>query len=402
MYRQKCSTVWLGGVGQSEVRGAFVAVFSCCPYTGGEEQAVFTISGFYNEAIVYAERSDVDDLAIAQIKDLLSRPFSRGSTIRIMSDVHSGAGCVIGTTMTIDKSVVPNLVGVDIGCGLVVVRLGDGDLDRAALDAFIRRAIPSGFSVRTTAHPYNDLIDIDALICQSRVDASRARLSLGTLGGGNHFIEVNVDQGGRRYLAIHSGSRHIGLQVATHYQKLASGGERDSLAALTGSAFDDYIHDMQIMQRWADLNRQAMADQIIEALGLAEVERFSTIHNYIDTAAMILRKGAVSARMGERLIIPLNMRDGSLLCVGRGNAAWNYSAPHGAGRLMSRKEAKRTLSLKEYRRVMGDIYTTSVSKATLDESPEAYKSGATILAHIGATVDVIEQIRPIYNYKAAE
>ena len=363
---------------------------------------MFTIKGFYNDAVVYANAGDVDQGAIDQIKDLLSRPFVKGSTIRIMTDVHSGAGCVIGTTMTITDTVVPNLVGVDIGCGLEVVCLSDTAIDLKALDAFIHRAIPAGFKVRQHPHPYNDLIDLEALLAKGSLDLGRGRLSIGTLGGGNHFIELNVDEDSHRYLVVHSGSRHIGLQVATHYQKAAQQGTRDPLAHLEGAHFDAYLHDMQIMQRYADLNRKAIADAILEGLGLTAVDRFSTIHNYIDTDSMILRKGAVSAREGERLIIPLNMRDGSLLCIGKGNAQWNWSAPHGAGRLMSRREAKRVLDLKQFRTMMKGIHTTSVGKATLDESPLAYKPLGQLLQHIGATVEVVDHIQPLYNFKALD
>ena len=367
-----------------------------------KDTSVFTIQGFYNSAVVFASAQDVDQGAIDQIKDLLSREFVKDSKIRIMTDVHSGAGCVIGTTMTIADKVVPNLVGVDIGCGLEVVKLADKEIDLKALDAYIRRAIPSGFKINTKAHSYNDKIDLNRLHAKAHVDLNRARLSLGTLGGGNHFIEINEDEQGERYLVIHSGSRNIGLQVATHYQKRASGKERDPLAYLAGKAMDEYLADMVIMQRFAALNRKAMAQSIIEAMGFVEKDRFTTIHNYIDTDSMILRKGAVSAQKGEILIIPLNMRDGSLLCTGLGNAHWNYSAPHGAGRLMSRTAAKRKLDMRRYRSMMDGIYTTSVSTATLDESPEAYKPYGQLLSHIGETVTVDAQIKPIYNFKAAD
>lgn len=252
---------------------------------------MFTIKGFYNDAVVYAHASDVDQGAIDQIKELLARPFVKDSTIRIMSDVHSGAGCVIGTTMTICDSVVPNLVGVDIGCGLEVVRLAEETIDLAKLDAFIHRTIPAGFKIRDRAHPYNDLIDLTELNARSSLDLPRARLSIGTLGGGNHFIEINTDEDAKCYLVVHSGSRHIGLQVATHYQKIASKGTRDPLAALEGAPCEQYLSDMRLMQRYADLNRKAIADAIIEAFALTVVDRFSTIHNYIDTEEMILRKG---------------------------------------------------------------------------------------------------------------
>ncbi len=361
---------------------------------------MFTIKGFYNSAVVFADPQDVDQGAIDQIKELLSKEFVKGTKIRIMTDVHSGAGCVIGTTMTITDTVVPNLVGVDIGCGLEVVALGDTKIDFAALDNLIKHTIPAGFQINKRPHPYNDKIDLERLRAKKHLDLDRARLSIGTLGGGNHFIEMNIDSRGTRYLVVHSGSRNIGLQVANHYQKLASGKERDPLAYLEGKAFDDYLHDMRLMQHFATINRKAIVQEILDGMGFVEKERFTTIHNYIDTDEMILRKGAVSAQNGERLIIPLNMRDGSLLCTGKGNANWNTSAPHGAGRVMSRREAKRKLDMRAYRSMMQDVYTTSVSKATLDESPEAYKEYELLLAHIGDTVTVDEHIKPIYNFKA--
>lgn len=363
---------------------------------------MFTIKGFYNEAVVFSHATEVDQGAIDQIKDLLSKEFSRGSKIRIMSDVHSGAGSVIGTTMTIVDTVVPNLVGVDIGCGLEVINLGRIELDFKALDDYIQTTIPAGFKIRTHAHPHTDLINIDQLICKREVDLSRGRLSIGTLGGGNHFIELNEGSRGEYYLVIHSGSRNIGLQVATFYQKIASKGGRDPLAHLEGEAFDHYLHDMQIMQHFADVNRKAIGASIIEGMGLSPLESFSTIHNYIDIEQMILRKGAVSAQKGEKLIIPLNMRDGSLLCLGKGNAHWNYSAPHGAGRVLSRREAKRTLEMREYRSMMQGIYTTSVNRGTLDESPLAYKPFEQLINHIGPTVEIIERVKPRYNFKASD
>ncbi|MGI6432618.1 MAG: RtcB family protein [Sphaerochaetaceae bacterium] len=363
---------------------------------------MFTIKGFYNKAVVFSHPTEVDQGAINQIKDLLAKEFCQGSKIRIMSDVHSGAGSVIGTTMTIGDTVVPNLVGVDIGCGLEVVDLGAVKLDFKALDEYIRTSIPAGFKIRTQAHPHNDLIDVDPLICKHAVDLQRSRLSIGTLGGGNHFIEVNEGSEGKLYLVIHSGSRHIGLQVANHYQKIASKGSRDPLAHLEGEAFDHYLHDMQIMQHFADVNRKAMAATIIEGMGLSPLKSFSTIHNYIDLEQMILRKGAVSAQKGEELIIPLNMRDGSLLCQGKGNPNWNFSAPHGAGRILSRREAKRSLHMKQYRTMMQGIYTTSVNKATLDESPLAYKPFEQLIEHIGPAVEIIERIKPRYNFKSAD
>lgn len=356
------------------------------------------IKGHYNSAIVFTDR--VDQSAIDQIKNLCNQEFVKGSKIRIMSDVHSGMGCTIGTTMTIKDTVVPNLVGVDIGCGLEVAQLKETELDLTLLDATIYQSIPSGFNVRRKAHNYNQYIDLKKLHCAKQVDLHRAALSVGTLGGGNHFIEVNRDSKGKLYLVIHSGSRHLGHEVASLYQKRASGKTNDPLAYLSGKDFNHYLHDMKIIQQFAELNRKAMLDELVQQLNLTVVHQFTTIHNYIDTERMILRKGAVSALKGEKLIIPLNMRDGSLLCVGKGNPDWNYSAPHGAGRVLSRRQARQKLNLADYRKSMQGVFTTSVNQSTLDEAPEAYRPSEEILQNITPTVEVLEKLLPIYNFKA--
>lgn len=356
------------------------------------------IKGHYNTAIVYTDT--VDQVAIEQIKDLCNQAFAKESKIRIMSDVHSGMGCTIGTTMTIKDKVVPNLVGVDIGCGLEVAQLKERELDLALLDATIYKNIPFGFNIRRNEHRYNQYIDLEKLHCAKSVDLKRAALSIGTLGGGNHFIEVNRDSQGKLYLVIHSGSRHLGHEVATLYQKRASGTTNNPLAYLSGKDFNHYLHDMKMIQQFAELNRRAMLDELLQQLNLTVVHQFTTIHNYIDTERMILRKGAVSALKGETLIIPLNMRDGSLLCLGKGNPAWNYSAPHGAGRVLSRRQARQKLSLADYRKTMQGVFTTSVNQGTLDEAPEAYRSSEEILHNITPTVEVLEKLLPIYNFKA--
>jgi RNA-splicing ligase RtcB len=285
------------------------------------------------------------------------------------------------------------------------VKLIKKNVDFAKLDALIRREIPSGRDVRTTAHPYAKQINLQELRCAKAVNLERARLSIGTLGGGNHFIELNRNEDGALYLVVHSGSRHIGTEVADYYQKIACKSAvsmpRD-LAYVSGGDFDDYIHDMKLIQRFAVLNRQAMAEVILRGMGWDEAERFTTIHNYIDTDMMILRKGAVSAKKGERLLIPVNMRDGSLICEGKSNAEWNFSAPHGAGRLMSRKAALKNLSMEEYTNGMKGIFTTSVNRHTLDESPMAYKSMDDIVRFIGPTAEITAHIRPLYNFKASE
>ncbi len=369
------------------------------------------VVGKYNRAVVYTDF--VEEGAVSQIQTLCDQEFVKGNKIRIMPDVHSGAGCTIGTTMTVTDKIVPNLVGVDIGCGMEVIRVESRHLELEKLDKLIHSKIPSGFAVRNKAHPYNEEIDLNQLNCKSNVNLSRAILSIGTLGGGNHFIEVNKDRDDRIYVVIHSGSRHLGLETANHYQKQGyeilkkSTDERikqipKSLAYVSADLFHDYLHDMKIIQRFALLNRKAMMNEIVKGMKLKVADSFSTIHNYIDTENMILRKGAVSAQKGERFLIPINMRDGSLVCVGKGNPEWNYSAPHGAGRLMSRTQAKSELTLSQYKKTMEGIYTTCVNKDTLDECPLAYKPVEEIIKNITDTAEVTDLIKPIYNFKAAE
>lgn len=367
------------------------------------------IQGQYNQAKVFAQ--EVEETARAQIKLLCDQPFVQGSEIRVMPDVHAGAGSTIGTTMTITDKVVPNMVGVDIGCGMETIRLKKDFKDFKAFDWLVRSRIPSGFAIRKRPHPYLDKIDLRKLRCreggkndrQLRMD--RAELSLGTLGGGNHFIEINRDEENRLYVVVHSGSRNLGLQVALYYQRLASEQRphlpRD-LAYLEGGSFHDYLHDMRLIQQFAELNRKAMIDEIVRGLQLEYDMDLTTIHNYIDLDSMILRKGAISAKIGEKVLIPMNMRDGSLLCVGLGNRDWNESAPHGAGRIMSRTQARKTLSLRTLHQLMEGIYTSSISHDTLDESPEAYKPMQELLDQIGETVRVLHHLKPLYNFKAKE
>lgn len=397
------------------------------------------VKGKYNSAKIFTDV--VDKASVAQVIELCNQPFTAKSRIRMMPDIHAGAGCTVGTTMTITDKVVPNLVGVDIGCGMETVHLREQHLELQKLDKLIRAKIPSGFSIREKAHRYFDEIDLTELYCYRQINPLRAEKSLGTLGGGNHFIEVDRDDEGGLYLVIHSGSRHLGLEVAAWYQneayqrlnkssksdeaaliaKLKSEG-RDKeiqkairklknikqtsipkpLAYAEGELFEQYIHDMRIIQRFAVLNRRAIADDILKGMGLHAQDSFTTIHNYIDTDAMVLRKGAVSAKAGERLLIPINMRDGSLICIGRGNEDWNCSAPHGAGRLMSRSQAKQSFTVSEFKHQMDGIYTTSVGKATLDECPMAYKRMEDIVSNIGETVRIERIIRPVYNFKAGE
>jgi tRNA-splicing ligase RtcB (3'-phosphate/5'-hydroxy nucleic acid ligase) len=383
------------------------------------------------ETKIFAETFEHE--AFEQVKKMANFEPYQTAKIRIMPDAHAGKGCTVGTTMTITDRVTPNLVGVDIGCGMLTVRLADTEVDLTRLDSVINQFIPSGFSIHGDPQAY---FDFSGLRCTKHVDLNRAIYSIGSLGGGNHFIEVGrSDQNDMLYLIIHSGSRKLGGDVCKYYQDKAfqnvnemvrvrealvsrlkaEGREKDiaqelknlkkpsadkDLAFLTGSDFDDYMNDMAIVQRFASVNRHTMADILIAKCGIKEMTRFETIHNYIDFTSMILRKGAVSAKDGELLLIPINMRDGSLLCVGKGNPDWNYSAPHGAGRLMSRSKAKQMICMDDFRDSMDGVYSTSVTRETLDEAPQAYKSMAEIVEAIKPTVDVIGVIKTIYNFKA--
>ena len=395
------------------------------------------LKGKYNEAKIFTDI--VDEASVSQVLLLLDQEFTAGSRIRLMPDIHAGAGCTIGTTMTISDKIVPNLVGVDIGCGMETVKIKEEHIELQKLDKLIYEKIPSGFDVREKTHRYFGEIDLKELCCYKQINPLRAEKSLGTLGGGNHFIEADTDDEGNIYLVIHSGSRHLGLEVACFYQEegykelnsaskseieslisdlKAQGREKEiqkrlkklnnvqrtsipkSLAYVSGNLFDCYIHDMKIVQKYAELNRQAMTDEILKGMKLHEEESFTTVHNYIDTDSMILRKGAVSAQKGERLLSPINMRDGSLICIGKGNDDWNRSAPHGAGRLMSRSAAREAFTVSEFKNQMNGIYTSSVNKGTLDECPMAYKKIDDIIDNIADTADIEKIIKPIYNFKA--
>lgn len=396
------------------------------------------ITGQYSSAVCYTD--SMEEPSKEQILRMCNQKIYAGQKIRIMPDVHAGKGCTIGTTMSINGRVTPNLVGVDIGCGMETVRFAEKEVDFEALDNLIRKKISYGMNIRKSVHPFCSGIALGTLRCLHAVNVNRAELSLGTLGGGNHFIEIDRDSNGFLYLVIHSGSRYLGKQTAEYYQELGwrkmiekrerkrmelvdgmkNRGEfsriseelscfdrRESLsqsdrefAYVEGSDFDDYIHDMRIVQQYAAMNRAAMASVIIEGLGLHETDRFTTIHNYIDTEKMILRKGAVSARKGERLLIPISMSDGAYICIGKGNPEWNCSAPHGAGRLMSRNAARRNCNIEEFTRRMSGIYTTCVSESTIDESPMAYKNPVDILSQINDTAEVVEKLTPVFSFKA--
>lgn len=388
---------------------------------------------------------EVDELARKQISRLLAQPAFADAKVRIMPDVHAGKGCVIGFTADLGDKVIPNIVGVDIGCGMLTVSLGKQKPDFAALDDVMHRNVPSGMYVH--GEPVEEFAQLESLHClEQLVHPKRLRCSLGSLGGGNHFVEVDVDSQGNYYLIIHSGSRNLGKQVCELYQCMAIDrragiGDRGAVEAaliadlkaqgrhreiqnsikalraqwselqpdvpvdlcyLEGKERELYLHDMKICQQFALRNREVMAEIIIKRLGLNVQDMFHTTHNYIDHESNIVRKGAISARDGEKLLIPINMRDGCIFGIGKGNDDWNQSAPHGAGRLMSRSQAFRELSMEEFQEQMKGIYTTSVTQKTLDESPMAYKGMDAILKHIGPTVDVVDIFKPLYNFKAEE
>ena len=398
---------------------------------------MFEIKGKINTAICYAKV--VEDEAIEQVRRMCDYEFTQDSKIRIMPDVHAGKGCTIGTTMTVTDKVVPNIVGVDIGCGMYTVNLGKESIDFEKLDE-AAHFIPSGMNIWEGRQ---ERFDLQELRCyRSLRNTKWLERSLGTLGGGNHFIVVDRASDETNYLVIHTGSRNLGKQVAEIYQQLAidlnkgketyfqqrdeiihtykeqgrrkeiqkaleaiSWNQRETtmpedLCFLYGQFYEDYMHDVEICQRFARRNREKIAEILLARTGMTAGEAFHTIHNYIDTDEMILRKGAIAAHVGEKVLIPINMRDGSVLAIGKGNPEWNYSAPHGAGRIMSRTKAKSELDLDEYRKAMAGVYTTSVNEATLDEAPMAYKSLEDIIDVIKESVDVIEVMKPIYNFKA--
>lgn len=370
---------------------------------------MFVIEGTCTTARVFAD--EVEDLARIQIFHVCNHPAFEGCKIRIMPDVHVGAGCVIGFTaeMKTDK-VIPNLIGVDIGCGVLTARLGSLP-EYAAFDERLRQRVPSGFRVRKQVHEAllsDPELDAEVMrVCRDvlKVEPERHRRSVGSLGGGNHFIEIARGME-NAYLCIHCGSRNFGLRVAEHYQALAEETcpdtylreRRKSLCYLQGEDSEAYLRDMKVAQRFAALNRRVILSELTDEVPL---NVFDTVHNYIAEDG-IMRKGAVQAVQGQKLIVPLNMRDGSVICIGRGNDDFNCSSPHGAGRRLSRKKAKKELSLEEFQMAMSGVFSTCVSWATLDEAPMAYKNGDEVLSQIHETAEIIEKICPVYNFKASE
>lgn len=402
----------------------------------GKRDSMIDIKGQHTDAIIYTNKPQ--DAAIAQIEELVNQSFMAGTKVRIMPDYHAGKGCVIGTTIALNGRVVPNLVGVDVGCGVLVAQIGTEAIDFDALDQTIRRFVPSGNDIhdepsnsRMTEQFANDLFHTTGL------HNDYTNRSLGTLGGGNHFIEVAKDDDGMHYLLIHTGSRYVGAKVANWHQNRAFESLRrmdltekiealkadgrhqeiqgmitdyknenpvvpKDLSYLEGDLFDDYIADMKLAQQFAHDNRQTIAQIIAQHMKWEYGTQFDSVHNYIDVDAMILRKGAVRAAAGEQLVIPMNMRDGSFICIGKGNTDWNESAPHGAGRIFSRSAAMKNLSMDDFKETMSGIWTTSVSQETLDEAPMAYKPMQEIAEQIGETVEIQKRIVPVYNFKASD
>lgn len=417
-----------------------------CNLDCGEGKKMIELNGKYNSARVYTDKLEPE--VVSQVIELCNQEFCKGSKIAIMPDTHAGKGCVIGFTANLGDKVIPNIVGVDIGCGMTTVELGKIDIDLKKTDEVIHKYIPSGMEVhegRIIRFP-----KLQELYCYRDLkDTKRIERSIGTLGGGNHFIELDIDDEGNLYLVIHSGSRNLGKQVAEYYQDLAvdlCSGKADyyeqrekiideykkegkkqliqgalnelkqkyatclpsypkDLCFLTGVYRERYLHDMSICQEYAAMNRATMASIILGKLLVKKLEDFNcfdTVHNYINFKDNIIRKGSISAYEGEKVIIPVNMRDGSILAVGKGNPDWNYSAPHGAGRIMSRSKARENLTLEEYKKSMEGIFTTSVNESTLDEAPMAYKPIDEIINNIQDTVEILKIIKPVYNFKAGE
>jgi RNA-splicing ligase RtcB len=396
---------------------------------------MLTLNSKYDDVVIYAET--IEQEAISQITQMANSPIGENAHIRIMPDAHAGAGCVIGTTMQFNGKVCPNIVGVDIGCGVIAYHLTCTEVDLEKLDKVCREVIVSGQAARQRAVSLQYQASIlSDLYCWGYLrKKDYLYKSLGTLGGGNHFIELNQAKDGTYWLLIHSGSRNLGKQVAEYYQKLAQqvivdehlalradlietlkrhGRQEEietelakiprrpvtGLEYLRGGNVKDYLHDMAICQEWAEVNRDTIAKDIINAMNWDYTRVIQSVHNYIDIDAAIIRKGAIAARKDELCLIPLNMRDGTLICRGKGNPEWNYSAPHGAGRLMSRSKAKELISLEDFQESMKDVYSSTVCKETIDESPFAYKDMEEIINAIEPTVEIIERIIPVYNFKA--
>lgn len=363
------------------------------------------IRGEYNTAKVF--NPDIDESSYQQIEDMMNREEFKESKFRFMPDVHYGKGSTVGTTMTVEDKIVPSFIGVDIGCGVSVTELEINKKEASdpeflkTFDRNVRQQVPLGFNRHQQYKDSPDL-KIEDFIVSDQLDEEAFYTSIGSLGGGNHFVSLEATDDGKVYLLIHSGSRNIGHTVATIYQDLADNlnpSDRKGEGYLEGEAMENYLHDLGLAQKYALQNRNAMANAILESNGLKQRNRFDSVHNYIDLETMIARKGAISAKKGEKLVVPFNSRDGSVIAEGKGNEDWNHSAPHGAGRTMSRKQAKKRIPYQKYQEMMKNVYSTSVSKRTLDEAPSAYNEQKKILELAEPTINVLEYIRPIYNLK---
>ena len=375
---------------------------------------MITIYGKYTNAIVYTVENELyalEDYARKQLQMIANHPSAEGSSIRVMPDVHPGKVGTIGLTMTIGDSILPSLVGVDIGCGMTIAKVKTKALQFQQLDTVIRDNVPVGPRIRKKEHKYADRVDLSELRCYRHINARKAGCSIGTLGGGNHFIELDKDDEGNTYLVVHSGSRHLGMEVAEYYlrtgqkeiQMKKQGYAPYEMTCLTGALMEDYLHDIEIIQEFARINREAMIETIVSGMKWKVIDSFTSIHNYVDfsvSSKPILRKGAISAKEGEKVIIPINMRDGIILGAGLGNPDWNYSAPHGAGRIYSRSEVAEHHTVSEFKKAMEGIYSICINKDTLDESPFAYRGIDDISSVIEPTVKIDKIIKPIYNYKA--
>ena len=368
------------------------------------------INGYYSCAKIFTtnnEKTAIDNYAITQLQMLCDNEVSKDSIIRVMPDVHPGKVSTIGLTMTVKDKILPNLIGIDIGCGMTLAQIKKTKVEFQKLDSIIRDHIPSGFSIRSKVHHLAEEIDLTKLCCYKNIQKEKALLSLGTLGQGNHFIEIDKDKDGTLFIVIHSGSRHLGKEVTEHYlregQKLLKSKGIEvpyELTYLEGTLMEDYLHDLQIVQQFATLNREIILNELVKGMKWKILDTYSCIHNYIDSALM-LRKGAISAKEGEQVIIPINMKEGILLGTGLGNKDWNFSAPHGAGRIMKREDVKQNFTLSAYKSEMKGIYSSCINKDTLDEAPFAYRCMEDIKETIQDTVTITNIIRPIYNFKAS-
>lgn len=363
-----------------------------------------TVKGIYAEAKIFTD--DVEPYAEEQVKIICDNEIANGSTICMMPDIHPGKIAPIGLAMTITDKVIPQLLGIDIGCGLTCVKLKNTNLEFQKLDRIIRENVPSGFMIQKTPHYMAEEFSFDEIHCVNNINRNKAKNSLGTLGGGNHFIEIDKGNDGSLYLIVHTGSRHLGEEVDEYYTKLASDNLKERklnvpyyMSYLDGENKKAYMEDVQIIQRYADLNRQIIIKEILKGMKWKAIEQFSVEHNYID-AFGILHKGSISARNGENVIIPANMRDGVVLGIGKGNAEWNYSAPHGSGRKLRRTDVKNQYTVSDFKKEMKGIYSSCVNSETLDEAPFAYRSITEIAEQIKDTVEITEILKPVYNFKA--